>query len=344
MKAEILVILAFSLLLGTAFAEGTPSVGSESSGASVTPMRVSSVEASPANSTGGTSGAQTDSRTTESGAEAGGSTGTSSSGEGRGGDNSSSVQSSGEATVSAVSQGGNASREQDASRGDSSPNNNSETMPQGETNRWQLTVISSNGQTLDNAGEIDAVQISPGRVEVQSRTGNASPTLLAGNGSGREVEIEAEISSANSNTPSLLRVQAMERETLLRMNGTEVSTAETLRIRNRTMYLERNGTEYRLNVLPSDLEEAGASLAPSQNITLGFEGDAPAYQFRATERRRFLGLFEVDSETAFSLNARNGSIMREEGPWWGFMAPVDGELREALNRIQERAGAEEGEN
>ncbi|MBN2121505.1 hypothetical protein JW721_00395 [Candidatus Micrarchaeota archaeon] len=334
MRTAIVFVLAFSLVLGMAFAE--TGVRTDSAAES-TPLKVS---ATIANGSGSGSATGTGSSTSESEGDSGSSpsgSGGSSSGAGepaRGPDYAPTPTQYGGAGISTGSQGGgNGSGAVEASRGENSPNNNSEDKPEGETNRWQLTVTASNGEALQNAGEIEAVQVSPGRVEVQSRAGNESPTLLANNQSGGQVQVEAQIALRHANASSPLSIQPRERETIMQMNGTEVSTAETLRIRNRTMYLERNGTEYRLNVLPSDLAEAAASLAPSQNITLGFEGDVPAYAFRVAERRMFLGIFDVDSETSFTLNARNGSILREEGPWWGALAPVQGQLREALGRI-----------
>jgi hypothetical protein len=347
MKAATLFLLAFSLALGMAFA-GSDDLSTDSATA-ITPIKISATNAGAtnANASGGGAASQTNGRTSGSGDDDdegdSGSSGSSSGsgGAARGPDYVPTPSNAGETEVSTSSQSeGGGSGMWNASREEDSPDTDSEGKAPAQISRWQLTVTSSNGQALQNAEEIEAVQVSLGRVEVQSRTGNASPALLANNVSGGQVEIEAEISRAHANASSLLRVQSTERETLMQMNGTEVSTSETLRIRGRTMYLERNGTEYRLNVLPSDLAEVEASLAPSQNITLGFEEGVPAYAFRVAERRNFLGIIAVDAETSFTLDARNGSLMREEAPWWAFLAPPEGQLREAISRVSEELSEE----
>jgi hypothetical protein len=190
-------------------------------------------------------------------------------------------------------------------------------------------ITTASGQQV-SAGEISAVQARPGMIEVMAQEGNAFVSAEE-EGQGA-AEVDAEVSSS-SGEQLRLRIHAMEQEMLMQMGNTSVSTAETLRIRERLVYIERNGTEYRVNVLPSDLPVQAREASSLENITLELSGEGPAYRFTLRERRNFLGLFGVDSESMLTLNAQNGQITGEEGPWWGFMAPPEDDLRPALNEL-----------
>lgn len=213
-----------------------------------------------------------------------------------------------------------------------------EAQPAGGRGNFVLTTTS--GEPVQAWTEIEAVQASPGRIEVMAREGNAFVSASEALEGEEPTEVDAEVSPLLTAEALRLRIQAREQEMLLQMGNVSVSTSETVRIRERTMYLERNGTEYAVSVLPSDLPRPESADASLENITLTFEGEQPAYRFTVRERRNFLWLFPLDSERAFTLNAQNAQVIREEGPWWAFMAPPLEDLRPALDELSVRiAGA-----
>jgi hypothetical protein len=239
------------------------------------------------------------------------------------------LDSSGNAGNDAPSRG-NATPQDDTGRDSTPP---SPLEPQQGMGRGQFMLTTASGQQIASEAEISAVQAAPGRIEVMEREGNAFVSAEEG-GEGAS-EIDAEVSSA-AGEQLRLRIQAMEREMLMQMGNVSVSTTETLRIRERLMYIERNGTEYRVNILPSDLPEPNTPDSSLENISLELSGERPAYGFTLRERRNFLGLFAVDSESRLMLDAQDARILSEEGPWWGFIAPPAEDLRPALNELSLR--------
>lgn len=212
-----------------------------------------------------------------------------------------------------------------------------------------LTVTDSSGDsiTFGSSGEaaFESVEVTPGQ-EVQVReSGNGSFApyggAQGGNGTAttEQMRVQAQLVSQTSSRQLAIELQAQQQQTLMQMDGASATTQETIRIRERAMYVERSGKEYAVNVLPVDIAGAASSEGESvEGMELRLEGEKPVYEFTLRGRRDFLWIIPVDSETTFVVDAQNAQVVSESGPWWGFIAPPRTNVYAAMERVSAMLG------
>lgn len=110
--------------------------------------------------------------------------------------------------------------------------------------------------------------------------------------------------------------------TIIKFDGGEnVSTKAQLYHHNGEVYgVFENETrliEYLPEQLREIIRERTRARLNSTNITLNDNGE---YEYEAEKESRFLGLFKVREKVKWYINPETGEILKERGPWWGFLA------------------------
>ncbi|MBA7716599.1 hypothetical protein ES703_125673 [subsurface metagenome] len=109
--------------------------------------------------------------------------------------------------------------------------------------------------------------------------------------------------------------------TIIKFNGENVSTRAELYHHNGQVYgVFENETkliEYVPEQLREIIRERTRARLNNTNITLNENGE---YEYEAEKEARFLGLFKVKEKVKWFIDPETGEILREKGPWWGFLA------------------------
>ena len=109
--------------------------------------------------------------------------------------------------------------------------------------------------------------------------------------------------------------------TIIKFNGENVSTKAQLYHHNGEVYgVFENETkliEYLPEQLREIIRERTRARLNNTNITLNDNGE---YEYEAEKESRFLGLFKVREKVKWFIDPETGEIIREQGPWWGFLA------------------------
>ncbi|MFH1260391.1 MAG: hypothetical protein ABII39_00490 [Candidatus Micrarchaeota archaeon] len=92
-------------------------------------------------------------------------------------------------------------------------------------------------------------------------------------------------------------------------------TNETIEIENETIYV--GGSE--LVFLPSQIKEMVKAKSTNM-ITVQHENNRLVYRFMARREVRLFGIFNADMETTMAMDATNGEVLEQRGPWWAFLA------------------------
>ena len=110
--------------------------------------------------------------------------------------------------------------------------------------------------------------------------------------------------------------------TIIKFNGGEnVSTRAELYHYNGQVYgVFENETkliEYFPKQLREIIKERTWARLNNTNITLNENG---TYEYEAEKEARFFGVFKVKEKVKWYIDSETGEILRERGPWWGFLA------------------------
>jgi len=110
--------------------------------------------------------------------------------------------------------------------------------------------------------------------------------------------------------------------TIIKFNGGEnVSTRSELYHHNGQVYGVFENEPKLINYVPEELREIIRNRTQARlnniNITLNENGE---YEYGAEKEARFLGLFKVKEKVKWFIDPETGEIIREQGPWWGFLA------------------------
>jgi hypothetical protein len=110
--------------------------------------------------------------------------------------------------------------------------------------------------------------------------------------------------------------------TIIKFNGGEnVSTRSQLYHHNGQVYGVFGNETKLIEYLPDELREIIRERTRARlnntNITLNENGE---YEYEAEKEARFLGLFKVKEKVKWFIDPETGEILREKGPWWGFLA------------------------
>ena len=109
--------------------------------------------------------------------------------------------------------------------------------------------------------------------------------------------------------------------TIIKFKGGNVSTRAELYHHNGQVYgvfgNETKPIEYFPEQLRQIIRERTWARLNNTNITLNENG---TYEYEAEKEARFLGLFKVKEKVKWYIDSETGEIIRERGPWWGFLA------------------------
>ncbi|MBD3398026.1 hypothetical protein GF412_02525 [Candidatus Micrarchaeota archaeon] len=126
------------------------------------------------------------------------------------------------------------------------------------------------------------------------------------------------------------QVVKQEQKTLLVSNGASASTEQEIVVQEQNLYLKENGDQYHLVMMPYELQYAGEGEAEVQDVELEVYEETPVYRFKVKEKRNFLLVLPVDSETEYVVDAQSREVLQENAPWWGFLAPQNHNFRGQL--------------
>ncbi len=110
--------------------------------------------------------------------------------------------------------------------------------------------------------------------------------------------------------------------TIVQVRGVNMTTRSELYHHNGEVYgifkdNETRAIEYFPDQLREIIRERTQARLNNTNITLNENGE---YEYQAEKESRFLGLFKVKEKVKWFINSETGEIIRESGPWWGFLA------------------------
>ena len=195
------------------------------------------------------------------------------------------------------------------------------------------TTTTTTNTTTESETEETESGTTPGGVVMTNEEGDS----IAVGGEGGAVEevsqgevIESGQQGSQEMGQQLFQVQKQEQKTTLTSNGASATCNETLMVQNQNVYLEQNGNQYQIKVMPSQVISEELENSQVQNMTLEMHSEGPAYKFRVQEQRKFFWIFPVDSQTEYIVSAQTGELIEEAGPWWGFLAPPTHNVNEML--------------
>jgi len=109
--------------------------------------------------------------------------------------------------------------------------------------------------------------------------------------------------------------------TIVQVRGVNMTTRAELYHHNGEVYgvfeNETRAIEYFPDQLREIIRERTRARLNNTNITLNENGE---YEYEAEKEARFLGLFKVKEKVKWFIDSETGEILRERGPWWGFLA------------------------
>ena len=109
--------------------------------------------------------------------------------------------------------------------------------------------------------------------------------------------------------------------TIVQVRGVNMTTRAELYHHNGEVYGVFENETRAIEYLPDQLREIISNRTQARlnniNITLNENG---TYEYQAEKEARFLGLFKVKEKVKWFINPETGEIIREQGPWWGFLA------------------------
>lgn len=109
--------------------------------------------------------------------------------------------------------------------------------------------------------------------------------------------------------------------TIVQVRGINMTTRAELYHHNGEVYgvfeNEKRAIEYLPDQLREIIRERTQARLNNTNITLNENGE---YEYEAEKEARFLGLFKVKEKVKWFIDSETGEILRERGPWWGFLA------------------------
>jgi len=109
--------------------------------------------------------------------------------------------------------------------------------------------------------------------------------------------------------------------TIIKIDGENISTKAQLYHHNGKVYGVFENETKLIEYLPEELRELIRERTRARlnntNITLNDNGE---YEYEAEKESRFLGLFKAKEKMHWEIDPETGEILKEKGPWWGFLA------------------------
>jgi len=199
---------------------------------------------------------------------------------------------------------------------------------------------SMGGMILTNAdGESVAVGSEKGEIVVVEDTAEAeeaAPHIYQVSAQQGGV-VQAQVHSYTGEVTAV-QIQAQNQKTLLTVDGSSATTTEMVKVQNQEMYLEKEGHQYQIRVLPGDITSLESEGIKVQDVEIEMHEEKPAYQFTVKEQRNFLWVLPVESETEYVVDAQNGKMVAKSEPWWAFMAPQTQSMQQSFNELASRFG------
>ncbi len=197
------------------------------------------------------------------------------------------------------------------------------------------TTTTDTDTTKEPQTEETEVETTPGGVVMTNEEGDS--IAVGGEGGAVKEVSQNEIVEAGHQGDGnqemgqqLFQVQEKEQKTVLTSNGASATCNETLKIQNQNVYLEHNGNQHQIKVMPSQVIDEELENAQVEDMVLEMHSEGPAYRFRLLEQRQFFWIFPVDSQSEYIVSAQTGELIEEAGPWWGFLAPPTHNVNEVL--------------
>jgi len=170
---------------------------------------------------------------------------------------------------------------------------------------------STGGMILTNA-EGESVAVGSEKCELVPVEGTAGaeeavPQMhQASTGQGEVVQ--AQVHAYNGELVAV-KLQEQDQKTILSVDGSSATTTEQVKVQNQEMYLEKEGHQYQIQVLPQDITSLESEGSKIQNVEIAMHEEKPAYQFTVKEQRNFLWVLPVESETDYVVDAQNGKML-----------------------------------
>lgn len=202
-----------------------------------------------------------------------------------------------------------------------------------------MTKESGEAITISSEGMmVQAVKVSTGKIEVmQEHEGEYEvmyPYEVSAAGQPEIVAVAVE--SPIMAMPIEVEIMSTAEEVTLTTDGASVSTVETLLVKEQKLYVQEEGTNYEIKVLPIDIESVESKDFEVQKMELKVEESKPVYELVVKEKRNFLFIIPVESESTVVVDAQNAEIISESGPWWAFVAPPVQSATEIFSEISNK--------
>jgi len=116
-----------------------------------------------------------------------------------------------------------------------------------------------------------------------------------------------------------VKIQSTQNDVELISEGITAKTTEEVTFDGNFLKLRRNEKEYNVLVLPSQAYRfVDSQKEQLQGMNLTLENEM-GYTFRTMQQKRFLGLFQVEVQKEYRINAQSGKTVRKQSPFWEFL-------------------------
>jgi uncharacterized membrane protein YkoI len=104
--------------------------------------------------------------------------------------------------------------------------------------------------------------------------------------------------------------------------GVKATTAETLKIEEKTLKIETPKGDVQVNVLPSIATQVAISKFPQEikEVELKVVNEKPVYKIEGRKIGKLLWLFPIEISVQTKIEATEGKILQIKKPWWSFLA------------------------
>jgi uncharacterized membrane protein YkoI len=171
------------------------------------------------------------------------------------------------------------------------------------------------------------LEISPSK-EVPVRI-NENPVEFKGTEVPTTISVEVKaipISPLVEKVPPVVNVTIeIDKETKvakIESEGVKATTAEKLKIEEKTLKIETPKGDIQVNVLPSLATRVAISKSPQEikEIELKLINEKPIYEIKGKKVGKLLWLFPIEISVQTQIDATEGKILKIKKPWWSFLA------------------------
>jgi uncharacterized membrane protein YkoI len=104
--------------------------------------------------------------------------------------------------------------------------------------------------------------------------------------------------------------------------GVRATTAETLKVEEKTLKIETPKGDVQVNVLPSIATQVAISKFPQEikEVELKVANEKPVYEIEGKKVGKLLWVFPIEISVQTQIDATEGKILQIKKPWWSFLA------------------------